>query len=587
MLSGNETIQHDAHEMDELSVERQAAVDLLEYKGDYEELTISIFGKRKRGPRSSRRYKLSRAGKRARLREIFGIARKYQVTKGITPVKLRHMFEEMGPTFVKVGQVLSMRSEILPEPFCTELSKLRSDVDPMPTDLVRVTLQAEYDQPIDEIFSSIDPEPLGSASVAQVHKAQLVTGEVVAIKLQRPKVQEVMAQDIDIMRTIVRRAKGFLQGEQVIDLEAVVEELWETFVEETDFLVESKNLEEFRQNNEPYVFVNCPKPYLGLCTEHVVVMEYIEGIPLHKTAKLLEGGYDLSEIGTKLTESFATQLLDDGFFHADPHPGNILISGGQIVFIDLGIMGRLSSSHRKILTDMMAAVAMHDSPALMNALLRFAPSKDPQAVDYARLLSDIDGVLDDFGTTNLSDLDLGGFLTSLIQLANRQEIEIPVAVTSMIRGLINLEGVVDEFLPGVSMVDVIAAHVAASDDLSQRVRQDAASLVVDSRAATKGLMGAASQAGLAMNMLTRGQIKVNLDMVGSEYPIDELARLGDRLSMGIIVAGLFVGSSIVYYARMEPVILGIPLLGFIGYACALILALRIGWDIFQRDRRRR
>ena len=218
-------------------------------------------------------YQITRSSKAARLREIFDIARKYDVLHGLTPQTLRQLLEELGPTFVKAGQILSMRSEILPESFCDELKKLRTSVEPMDRDTMLQALRDEYTMPIEEIFDAIDDVPLGSASVAQVHKARLITGELVAVKIQRPHVQEIMAQDISIMRSLAKRADRFMSDGQFIDFTSVVDELWQSFREETDFLVEAKNLEEFRRNNADVAYIDCPKVYRRWCTRHVVVMD--------------------------------------------------------------------------------------------------------------------------------------------------------------------------------------------------------------------------------------------------------------------------------------------------------------------------
>ena len=564
---------------------RDMAAELLADEHEDSDLVIALFG---RGGRAGgKRYNLSRAGRRRRIRELFAIVRKYDALHGVTPVTLREMLEELGPTFVKAGQILSMRSELLPEKFCDELKKLRADVDPMPYDTVLLTLQAEYDKPLEELFSSIDEKPLGSASVAQVHRARLVTGEDVAIKVQRPHVQEVMAQDIDIMRSVARRARAFIKGDQILDLEGVVEELWENFREETDFLVEARNLREFKENNSDCRFVDCPAPFPRLCTEHVVVMDYIRGIPVSDPDALVEAGYDLTEIGTKLVDNYASQVLDDGFFHADPHPGNIIVSGGKIVYIDLGMMGRLSAHYRSIMREMMFAVAERDTPRLMNGLLRFATNGVSSAVSHAQLLSELDIIVDNFGTTNLSELDLGQFLNALVSLARRNGIEMPGIVTMMARGFVTLEGVVDEFLPGVSMVDIIANHVRSHDSLQTLAEKEAKDLVRESRLATHGVLGAAGKADLLMTMLTRGQLKVNMDLVGSEDPLAALEHVTDRLTVAVVIAGLFIGSSIVYYARMEPVVFGIPLLGFVGYLCALVLALVVAHDVLANSVKRK
>ena len=555
---------------------------------DDDSIYIGILGSGRRT--NAARYGLSRKRRHARLLQIFGIVRKYDVLHGITPVKFRRMLEELGPTFVKAGQILSMRSEILPERFCKELSKLRSDVDPMPHETVIAALEAEYGERLDAIFDAIGELPLGSASVAQVHRARLASGEDVAIKIQRPHVQEVMAQDIDIMRSLVRHLTPFFKGDQFLDLTSVVEELWDTFREETDFLVEARNLEEFRRNNEDCAFVTCPKPYLSLCTEHVVVMEYVEGISVSSPARLVQAGYDLNEIGTKLVDNYASQLLDNGFFHADPHPGNIVVSGGQIVFLDLGITGRLSPNLRRIMRDMIFSVAERDTPKLKSALLRLSLSS-PDDVDHAELLADLDEVVDEFGTVSLSELDLGSFLGDLISLARRNGIELPGQITSMARGLVTLEGVLDEFLPGVNMVEIISQHIRAHTDTRAKLERDARELAVRGRAATKGLLGAAAQAELAMSMLTRGQLKLNMDFVGSEDPIDDLSHIADRLTLGVLCVGFLIAASAVVMSgradEAEFTVFDIPAFAFLCYLIAFVLAFVILRDIWGRTRRRR
>jgi len=544
--------------------------------------TIGIFG----GSNfEDGRYGITRAAKLKRLREIWSIASRYDIYHGLTPQTLRKLLEELGPTFVKAGQILSMRSEILPESFCRELTKLRTDVEPMDRETMLDTLRAEYDRPLEEIFDAIDDVPLGSASVAQVHKARLVTGELVAVKVQRPLVQEIMAQDISIIRSLARRAERFMADDQFLDLKSVVDELWQSFVEETDFLVEARSLSEFRRNNAEVRFIECPKPYPKLCTKHVVVMDYVEGIPIDHVDELRAAGYDLEEIGTKLVDNYAQQMLDDGFFHADPHPGNLFIHEGKIVYLDLGIMGRLSSHDREALAQMVMAVGNHDSAALKEGLLRFSIS-DVADVNHANLLADLDSIIANYGDADLSELDIGAFLSSLVSMARKNGIELPGTVMMLARSLVTLEGVADQLLGDATIVEIIQGHLRAHTNPNQLARQEAERLTKESIAATHGLLKAASQASLAMSMLTRGQLRMQLDLAGTENPMRDLANAADRLTMGIIIAGLFIGSSVVYYARIAPVIFGIPVIGFVGYLIALVLGLWLVRQILREGRHR-
>ncbi|WP_420838138.1 ABC1 kinase family protein [Bifidobacterium felsineum] len=544
--------------------------------------TIGLFGPRRDD--FSQRYHLTRRSKMKRLAQIVRIVNQFDALKGLTPVKMRLMCEALGPTFVKVGQILSMRSEILPQSFCDELAKLRADADPMPYATVLDVLSAEYGRPTSEIFEHIDLKPLGSASLAQVHRAKLKTGEDVAIKVQRPGVRETMAQDVAIMRSIAKAASKVMSNSQIVDLKGVVEELWDTFESETDFLVEARNLAEFKRFASRFKYMDCPTPYPELCTEHVVVMDYVDGISVSHAGELVAAGYDLKDIGTKLVDNYATQILDDGFFHADPHPGNIIIRGGQIVLIDLGMTGRLDAKTRAVMKDMIFAVAKQNSPDLADGLLRFAGAEADPA-DYPSLLADLDVIVKEYGTVDLKDLDLAAFIAALTSLAQRHGIEVPSSITTVGRALVTLEGLLDEFIPDVNMIEIISQHIATSKTTSQAIKDELKDLGVESHVALHSALDAMSELNVAARMLTRGQLRMNMELVGSQEPFQLLSDMVNRLTMALIVVGLFIGSSIVYYAGMKPIIFGIPIVGFMGYVVAFVLGVWIVIDIYLKGRK--
>lgn len=507
--------------------------------------------------------------------------------RGVTPQSLVAMLEAMGPTFVKAGQILSMRSDMLPLEFTQQLEQLRANVAPMDFSVVQEVLEKEYKKPLKDLFKTIDPKPLGSASVAQVHRATLLDGQEVAIKVQRPNVRVTMAQDIEILRSILRHAKHFMPTHQFLDFDSVVQELWESFIQETNFRQEAQNLREFRHDNADIAYVLAPRPYDALCTTHVLVMEYIKGPTIAEPKTIKAEGYDLTEIGEKLVENYAKQVLDDGFFHADPHPGNIMIADNKIVFIDLGMMGRLSDFYRSILKKMLVAVANKDTASLKNSLLELSETSRVEDMDHATFLAELDYIVEKYGLANLSELNLGGFLTEIISLAQRSGLKLPGALTMVARGLITLEGVLNEFIPDVSMVEIIEKHLQGETNLLSQIEKEAFALGVDSRKALKGSLKALSQAGLVTEMLTRGQLKVNMDFTNSKNPIEDLNHLADRLTMGIIIAGLLIASSIIYFAGATVSIFGIPLLGFIGYAISLVLALIMAKDVLGHRNKNR
>lgn len=529
-------------------------------------------------------YQLTPAGRRERIGQIVRLIKKYRVWDNLTPVRLRRLLEELGPMFVKMGQILANRSEILPQRFCDELRRLRSDVEPVPYEVVLRCLEEEYGQRLGQMFDAIDPNPLGSASLAQVHRARLVTGEDVAVKVQRPGAQQVMAQDIDIIRSVVRIVSKFVNTDQFVDLHGVVEELWTSFREETNFLAEAKNLNDFYDFHKSVHGVSCPKSYLDLCTEHVVVMDYIDGISIADPKRLEAEGYDLEKIGAAIVEDYSTQVLDDGFFHADPHAGNIILKDGIVYFIDLGMVGRMSSHDRGIVKDMIFAVAEGDVPKLKDSLMRFAVTRgDSAELDHSAFLSDLDFIVADFAGLDLKDLDIGEFLTSLVNLARKNDVELPSVVTMFARGMVTLEGLLTEYMPNVNMIQIIQAHIKNEKSTYARVREMGRDLAASSYRAAKGSLEAAEYLGLASRMLTRGQLKVNTQIMSSDKALRQLGGIIDRMSMAIVIAGLFIGSSVVYYARIEPVVFGIPVIGFMGYVSALVLALMLGREIWRNS----
>ncbi len=527
------------------------------------------------------RFELGGKNRSKRLREIFRIMHEHKFLKGLTPEEFRAGLEDLGPSFVKIGQTLSTRSEILPKAYCEELEKLQTECDPLPFSEMLDALDSQYPDGWMSVFASIDPTPLGSASLAQVHRAQLLTGETVAVKIQRPGVKVTMAQDIDIMRSVVRVASRFMKDEQMLDLHSVVEEFWATFLEETDFRREADNLAEFARLNEGIAFVSCPKVYPELCSEYVLVMEYVDGIPIMDSKRLLELGYDLEEIGEKILDHYATQILDHGFFHADPHPGNLLIRDGKIVYIDLGIMGRLNVRDRVGFGDIISAVGKSDATDLKDALMRFAIARDNAATDHSRFLADLDLMLEDYGACDVSDIDIGMFLSEILALTRRCKVTLPSSITSVSRGIVTLEGTIAPYIPNENIIAIINAHIAHSRDPKEELSDAMKDLAKELRLSTRGVTRAMQYSGESLKMLSRGQLKMNMEVLGSEAPLRSLSKIVNRLTIGIIIAGLFIGSSMVSLSAMEPRLLGVPVLAFFGYLGAAILSIWVVVNIWK------
>lgn len=519
-------------------------------------------------------FDLSAATRRTRMRQIMAIARKHGLPGSITPVQFRAMLEDLGPSFVKIGQTLSTHSDILPQPYCDELKKLQADSDPLPFDEVLAVLDEQYGAARRrEVLAEIDPTPLGSASLAQVHRGRLVTGEDVAIKVQRPGVRETMALDIEIMRKLVGRLGRFIKDDQFVNLQDVVDEMWTTFLQETNFCQEASNLEEFARNNASCVYVAVPKVYKQYSNEYVLVMEYVDGVPISHAEELQARGYDLDEIGTKLLDNYASQVLDQGFFHADPHPGNILIRGGQIVYIDLGLMGRLDDSDRADFGAMVKAVGMRDSAGLSDALMRFAVKVDESKVNYPQFLEQLDSIIAKYASEDVSSIDIAAFLGEVLQVTRDSHVVLPSSVTNVSRGVITIEGTAAPYLKDQSIISIINRHVIESEDPlaeMKRLMEDTARGVVTS---SRGLMQAATYSGQALKMLTRGQLRVNTEMIGSDNLFRGMSTIFTRVTLALIIMGLFIGSSMLALSPLEPKLLGVPALAFLGFAAAVVLSI--------------
>lgn len=495
---------------------------------------------------------------------------KYGVTRGVTPEKLRLILEELGPTYIKLGQIMSMHSDILPRRYCDELMRLRSEVTPMPFSEVLEVMEDSYGCDWEEIFSSIEEVPLGSASIAQVHKAILKDGSPVVAKVQRKGIYDTMARDIGLLRKAVRLLPPVsLKG--VVDLEMVLDEFWSVTREELNFLTEAANMEEFARRNKDVAFAATPKLYQEYTTTHVLVMEYIDGLALDDKEGLLENGYDLKEIGTKLVDHYIKQVMDDGFFHADPHSGNVKIRGGKIVWIDMGMMGRLSERDRQLIGKAIQGVAANDVGMIQEVVLALGEFKENP--DQSRLYEGIRSLLAKYGTADMGSIDVAELMMNLMEVMKDNGIVMPHGLTMLARGLTHMEGVLSDISPDINMVQIASAHLAGSFfkhwDWKQELKRNGKNLY-------RSIYKAVTIPSLLTDILNgylKGQMRLHMDLHASAALERLLLRLVRNLVMGLWVMALLISSSILCTTDMQPKILGIPALGAIGYFIAFAIAM--------------
>jgi ubiquinone biosynthesis protein len=506
----------------------------------------------------------------ARLKDMVTVLKRHGIIHGVSPEKLRLILEDLGPTYIKLGQMISMRSDLLPRRYCDALAGLRANVKPIAYEEIIGVIEAEYGLAADEIFSEIVPECIGSASIAQVHQAVLKDGTKVVIKVQRPNIYHTVERDIQLLK----KALGIIQSIGItggmIDFKAVIDEMWAVARQEMNFLIEADHIEEFINLNSGVQYVAFPRVERQLTTPRVLVLEYVDGVQIDNDDELKRLGYDLNEIGLKLAENYVKQVVDDGFFHADPHPGNIWIRDGKIVWLDLGMVGRLTNRDRMLLKKGVAAVVYQDIDELKKILLSMGNITG--RVNHARLYEDIHDLLDRYGDVDLGNLHFGQLIAKIIDICKEHQISMPQGIALLGRGVLTIESVLAACSPRVNIYQIMANHISGArlNDIDAAKELYAALKFL--YGFTKRGLALPAQISNILAMALRGQTKVNMELTGSEGPLRKLDDMVDKLVVCIISAALLIGSSLICTTDMTPRFFGIPFLGAAGYMGAMILS---------------
>ena len=390
-----------------------------------------------------------------RLKQIIKVLSRHKIAKNHTPADIRVVLEELGPTFVKIGQVLSTRPDLIPKAYADEFVKLKDNVKPMPYEEVRQIIADELGAT--DVFAEIDPVPIGSASIAQVHRARLTDGTEAVLKVMRKNIRETITQDMELFLSAIKYIKLLPVLPTSVDLQQMTEEIWHVMDRETDFLNEADNLDTMAATNSDIAYVAFPKVYRKYTTSHVLTMELVDGIKLSDPDKLRSEGYDTAEIAQKLVENYMHQALDNGFYHADPHNGNILVRGGKIVWIDLGMVGVLSENDLAVYRKMVKAVIAEDSYEVKDLVLTIV--RTTKDVDHIALYRDIDFLLKKHANQAIASFDMAELLTEFMDIVNRHGMILPENVTVLCRALILLQETVSALDNSVNLMTVLANHV--------------------------------------------------------------------------------------------------------------------------------
>ena len=452
-----------------------------------------------------------------RLLEIVSIIKKYDLLKNATPKNLRLAIEEAGPTFIKLGQILASRDDVIPKEYCDELSHLRNQVKPMSYEKVLEILDREYKGKTNEIFKSIEEVPIGSASIAEVHKAVLNDGSEVVIKIQRENIYDLMAMDVRLLKKIIDLLKIDKIFDSVFNFNDIIDEMFETAKEEMNFLIEASHTEEFYEKNKNILYIRSPKVYREFTTSKSLVMEYMDGI------RIID---------------FIT--LDDGYFHADPHTENLKIKDGKIIYLDFGMMGRLSKRDRELLSKCILAILKDDVTEVSHILLAFGKTRGQ--VDHMVLKNDIKRVLDKNKSQDIADIDIKDFMNDFLAMLSNNHISLPKDVTMLIRGIIVLEGVLRSVSPNINLMQILSTHIKPDnifdEEKAKRFLQKASQSGTD-------LVYLPNEMLSFLKGVNSGELRFNIELNDSKHQMRNLEQLVHLCMVTILDVAYILGTSLI------------------------------------------
>ncbi|HZK53954.1 MAG TPA: AarF/UbiB family protein [Desulfosporosinus sp.] len=497
--------------------------------------------------------------------------------------RIRRVIEELGPTYVKIGQIASTRADIIPEEILKELEKLQDDVPSFSFDQVTRIIEEKLGSPLNEVFSWIDEEAIAAASIGQVHRAQLRTGELVAVKVQRPGIKAIIETDLEILLDLATLAERRMERMERLQLRDVVEEFAKSLRNELDYSIEARNAEKIAKQFKKDPTIHIPAIYWDYSTRTVLTMEFVQGLKLTQFEEIEKMGYDRKAIAEHLVQSVFQQVLIEGFFHADPHPGNIfLLSEGVISLIDFGMVGRLTADMKQNLASMVIAMMRQNTESMLKAVLRIGIV--PDEVNLPLLTSDVDELRELYVDVPMSRISLGEAISNLFKVAFRHRIRIPADFTLLAKCFLTLEGIVEKLDPQLSMMDM--AEPFGIRLLKERYRPstiadrvwhnltDYSDLLVDLPKQLKDLMG----------NLVKGRIRLEVSVPELDIFLKKLDRITNQISFSIVLlafsivmAGVVIASAL----GNQPILLWhIPAIE-VGFSMATLMLLWLFISIFK------
>lgn len=490
--------------------------------------------------------------------------RSFQTISDVThEARVRLVLTELGTTFIKFGQVLSTRPDIVTSAMADELTKLQTDTPPDPPDVVRGVIAAELGKQPEELFATFDPVPLASASIGQVHAGTTLDGRRVVIKVQHAGIQDRIARDLDLLAGLAELAERYYEPSRMFRPIATVQQFRKVLARELDFAAERHNLTAFRRNFQRDKTVRFPEPIVELCTRRVLTMDRFDGT---RASEIKPGGtFDPQIIARRAARAYLKMIFRDGFYHADPHPGNyIVLPDGTLGIFDAGMVGRLDDELRDQLEGLIVAIYHRDPGDLTDQICALAESPP---VDPIALRAEVSEFVDDFAHQQLKEFDLSGALTRMMDIIRRFGIALPPGVALLLRTLVVLEGSARQLHPAFSLTEVIEQHMRDQGprQLIRRFRRKMTKAVHDW---DRFMTGLPRQMDDLLRRFRDGKLDIHHEHRGIERTVNRLVR-------GIITAALIVASAQMWVARTPPTIGEVPVLGALGYLIAAWLGVKL------------
>jgi ubiquinone biosynthesis protein len=499
--------------------------------------------------------------------------------------RFRRCLEELGPTFVKLGQVLSTRPDLLSPSWIAELERLHSDVAPVSFDELLPEIEKALGRSPFDVFADVEREPHAAASIAQVHRAKLPSGASVVLKIRRPGISSKIAADLRLLDHLANLIEREVPEARRYAPVQVVAQFRRSLERELDLAIEARNVDRFSRNfaNDPHIVI--PKVYWDFTSRMMNVQEYVAGIRGTDLPAIAAADLDRKVLAARGSDAVLKMILVDGFFHADPHPGNVLyLPGNRIALIDFGMVGRLSALRRSQMVDLLAGIVGQDDQAMLEVLLDWTGE---HGVDEARLAADAGELASDFADAELKDVRIGALLQRVATLLREHAILLPPDLSLMFKALISLEGLGRQFDPDFRLVDRVRPFLDRA--LSERYQPVVA--LRRSQASMANAFGLLTTVPRDLARLIkdarRGRLRVDLDLKRLDSFGERLHNTIDRMTIGIMTASLVIGSSIVMTVGGGPNLFGVPLLtlvGLLGYLIAFCNSLWIIFAIWRSDR---